>query len=99
MNEKQIELTNKEGELAQLRASLSTNTSKVGDWKIMKCMEAQLAGSPMPYDVEELMIQRQYVRDRINEVEEEIKVLKEEAKVEMEAEMAQAIAADYSENA
>ena len=31
-----------EGELRCLRSSLLANTSEIGDWKIVKCMEAKL---------------------------------------------------------
>ena len=40
------------------------------DYKIIKCMEAQLTGNAFPYDVELLHLERQQVRDRINELEE-----------------------------
>ena len=39
------------------------------DYKIIKCMEYQLAGLPLPYDIETLHLQRQAVRDRIAELE------------------------------
>lgn len=35
------------------------------DYKIIKCMEYQLAGLPLPYDIEALHLQRQELRDRI----------------------------------
>ena len=40
-----------------------------GDYKIIKCAEAQLLGSPLPYDIEALHAERQVLRDRINELE------------------------------
>lgn len=39
------------------------------DYKIIKCMEYQLAGLEVPYDIETLHTERQAIRDKINEVE------------------------------
>ena len=41
------------------------------DYKIIKCAEYQLAGLEAPYNVAELHIERQALRDRINEAEVE----------------------------
>ena len=40
-----------------------------GDYKIIKCAEAQLTGEPMPYDVVELVAERNELRREINELE------------------------------
>ena len=40
-----------------------------GDYKIIKCAEAQLTNEPMPYDVAELVAERNAMRDEINELE------------------------------
>lgn len=40
-----------------------------GDYKIIKCAEAQLTGEPMPYNVAELVAERNAMRDEINELE------------------------------
>ncbi|HAU84739.1 MAG TPA: hypothetical protein DCW90_04340 [Lachnospiraceae bacterium] len=69
MEENQIEKEKYEAELRCLRSSLLANTSEIGDWKIVKCMEAKLLGENMPYDLESLNKERQEVRDRINELE------------------------------
>lgn len=58
-----------EGELRCLQSSLLANTSEIGDWKIVKCMEAKLLDEELPYDINELNTERQKVRDRINELE------------------------------
>ena len=42
-----------------------------GDYKIIKCAEAQLMGEEMPYDVATLVAERNAMRDEINELEEE----------------------------
>lgn len=63
---------NLEAELRSLRSSLEANTSEIGDWKIIKALEYQLAGENIPYDINELNKERQKVRDRINEIEKEL---------------------------
>ena len=40
-----------------------------GDYKIIKCAEAQLTGEPMPYDIEALVVERNAMRAEINEIE------------------------------
>ena len=40
-----------------------------GDYKIIKCAEAQLTGEPMPYDIEALVAERNAMRAEINEME------------------------------
>ena len=42
-----------------------------GDYKIIKCTEAQLMGEEMPYNVAELVAERNAMRDEINELEEQ----------------------------
>lgn len=60
---------NLEAELRALHSSLSAASSGVGDWKVIKCYEATLKGILAPYNVEELLAERQQIRDRINEIE------------------------------
>jgi hypothetical protein len=62
-------------EMAQLMSNLSANTSSIGDWKVIKCYEARMQGLPDPYDFDELMVNRQAARDRINEIQAELKKL------------------------
>lgn len=62
-------------ELAQLTSNLSANTSSIGDWKVIKIYEARMHGKEDPYDFNELSVKRQATRDRINEVQEELKNL------------------------
>lgn len=40
-----------------------------GDYKIIKCAEAQLTNEPMPYNVAELVAERNQWRKEINELE------------------------------
>lgn len=41
------------------------------DYKVIKCYEASLAGEPLPYDFGELREERQAIRQRINELEDD----------------------------
>ena len=61
-----------EAELRVLRSQLESNTSDVGDWKIIKALEYQLTGRTIPYDIDQLNRERQEIRDRINTIEENI---------------------------
>lgn len=62
-------------ELASLMSGLSANTSPIGDWKVIKVYEARMLGKEDPYDMEELAAERQTARDRINEIQNELKKL------------------------
>lgn len=62
-------------ELAQLMSDLGANTSPIGDWKVIKIYEARLNGEEDPYDFEDLASRRQAARDRINEIQKELKEL------------------------
>lgn len=67
--EQNVEKENLEAELRVLRSALQANTSKIGDWKVIKALEYQLTGREIPYDMDKLNSERQKVRDRINEIE------------------------------
>lgn len=67
--EQNVEKENLEAELRVLRSELQVNTSKIGDWKVIKALEYQLTGREIPYDMDKLNSERQKVRDRINEIE------------------------------
>lgn len=73
--EQNIKKEELEAELRVLRSELQANTSEIGDWKVVKALEYQLAGQKIPYDMEKLNSDRQKVRDRINEIEVELKVI------------------------
>ena len=53
-----------------LKSLLSAQESPVGDWKVMKIYEARLTEATDPYGVDELMQNRQLIRDKINELQE-----------------------------
>lgn len=54
----------KQARIMELKAELSAT-----DYKIIKCSECNLAGEPLPYDINELHATRQAIRDEINELE------------------------------
>lgn len=62
-------------EMAQLSSNLAANTSSIGDWKVIKIYEARLKGEADPYDFDELAAKRQAARNRINEIQAELKKL------------------------
>ena len=75
--EKVVTKAELEQRVRDLEAKLSCTSSDIGDWKIAKCMEYQVAGLDMPYDINELHTKRQAVRDRINEIQEELNTIEE----------------------
>lgn len=62
-----------ESEIRTLQSKLDAPTSDIGDWKIIKIYEARLSGESDPYDYEELKAARQAVRDKINELQVQLK--------------------------
>lgn len=62
-----------ESEIRTLQSKLDAPTSDIGDWKIIKIYEARLSGESDPYDYEELKAARQAVRDKINELQTQLK--------------------------
>ena len=73
--EKEERINALNAEYADLTSKLSSSASSIGDWKIIKCHEATLQNKPLPYDIDDLMEKRQQTRDRINEIQEELKEL------------------------
>lgn len=55
-----------------------------GDYKVVKCAEAMAAGLPMPYDIALLHSERLVLRNRINAIDAELKILKGEQPTEEE---------------
>ena len=79
MDEQRIEIQKKKQEIINLEASLSSNTSEIGDYRVIKCYEATLSGAKtMPYDTATLLAERQKVRDKINALEAEVAQLEAE---------------------
>lgn len=71
MSDEQIESQR----VIDLQAKLSSTSSEIGDYRVIKCMEASLMGQEMPYDVETLIKERQKVRDQINQAQDRIMVM------------------------
>lgn len=62
-------------EMLECESRLSSSASDTGDWKVIKCYEASLQSLPLPYDINDLMEKRQQMRNRINEIQEQLKEL------------------------
>lgn len=62
-----------ESEIRTLQSKLDAPTSDIGDWKIIKIYEARLSGESDPYNYEELKAARQAARDKINELQAQLK--------------------------
>ena len=69
---KQQEIQQKQQEIINLKCSLSSAFSEIGDWKVAKTYEARMNGQADPYDFAELTKARQEVRDHINALEKEL---------------------------
>ena len=54
-------------EIERLKSELQES-----DYKVIKCAEAMAIGAEMPYDVASLHNVRQALRDKINELEEQL---------------------------
>ena len=67
-----------EQEVINLSAKLSSNSSRIGDWAVIKCLEYKDRGLDMPYDLAQIEAERQQVRDRINEIQAQLEVLVDE---------------------
>ena len=76
--EKHMERERIESEIRCLVSRLDAPTSDIGDWKVVKCYEAKLKGEELPYNLDELMEQRQAVRDKINTLQAELESLNEQ---------------------
>lgn len=62
--------------LSQQIQSLKDSLSST-DYKIIKCSEAQLLGEELPYDIASLHAERQALRDKINELEQQLEAKEE----------------------
>ena len=71
-NSKQQQTQQKQQEIINLKCSLSSEFSEIGDWKVTKTYEARMNGQADPYDFAALTKARQDVRDHINALEKEL---------------------------
>lgn len=62
----------KEQRIRDLTCDLKSPVSEIGDYKVIKCYEAQLVGEALPYDMDELHTKRQAARDEINALQQEL---------------------------
>lgn len=53
--------------------------SEIGDWRLSKYQEYQLAGLEPPFDITEYHTKRQAARDEINQLEAELETLEDSA--------------------
>lgn len=68
------ELDNCKSELRELQSNLRYS-DEYGDWKIIKYNEYILTNQDPPYNIKELNLKRQKIRDRINYLTERISEL------------------------
>lgn len=68
--EVQMYIPNREKSAEEQIDELKHELSK-SDYKIIKCSECQLMGLDMPYDIIALHVERQEIRNKINELEQE----------------------------
>lgn len=54
-------------EIEKLKAELSES-----DYKVIKCYEANVMGLELPYNIADLHIEKQMLRDRINQLQSEL---------------------------
>lgn len=73
--EKEEKIRNIQTEILDLQSKLDSSVSPIGDWKIIKCYEAKLQDLEMPYDLDDLIAKRQLARNRINELQKQLKDL------------------------
>lgn len=74
MQYKDFDFVIKDGQLVDVKQIKTVEDLKLElantDYKVIKCMEYQLAGLESPYDIRELNENRQSIRDSINSMEE-----------------------------
>ncbi len=65
-------------EVSELIKKLSSNSSDIGDWKVIKIYEYRMAGKPDPYDFDKVHSGREEIRKKINDLKERIKEIEDE---------------------
>lgn len=56
---------------------LSSATSEIGDYRIIKTYEARLNNEEDPYDTEDILTKRQEVRNKINELQTKLATIEQ----------------------
>lgn len=65
-------------QITALQNALSSNTSDVGDWKIIKIYEARMSGQDDPYNFDEVRAAREEIRAKINQLQAELATVETE---------------------
>lgn len=58
-----------------MKLELSSATSEIGDYRIIKTYEARLNNEKDPYDTKSILAKRQEIRDKINVLQQQLDAL------------------------
>ena len=58
-----------------MKLELSSSTSEIGDYRIIKTYEARLNNEKDPYDTKSILAKRQEIRDKINALQQQLDTL------------------------
>lgn len=58
-----------------MKLELSSATSEIGDYRIIKTYEARLNNEKDPYDTKSILAKRQEIRDKINVLQQQLDTL------------------------
>ena len=61
-----------------MKLELSSATSEIGDYRIIKTYEARLNNEKDPYDTKSILAKRQEIRDKINVLQQQLDTLQAE---------------------
>ena len=78
MNEKEHQMESISQEIINLKLELSSATSEIGDYRIIKTYEARLNNEKDPYDTKSILAKRQEIRDKINVLQQQLDTLQAE---------------------
>ena len=58
-----------------MKLELSSATSEIGDYRIIKTYEARINNEKDPYDTKSILAKRQEIRDKINVLQQQLDTL------------------------
>lgn len=61
-----------------MKLELSSATSEIGDYRIIKTYEARINNEKDPYDTKSILAKRQEIRDKINVLQQQLDTLQAE---------------------
>ena len=61
-----------------MKLELSSATSEIGDYRIIKTYEARINNEKDPYDTKSILAKRQEIRDKINALQRKLDTLQAE---------------------